>query len=71
MSDISREGSVGGQFFEDATKMVCYSKCTDSQDSGYFGSGLALLDPINYFSFAAGQLVIPGARKRLAERVYR
>ena len=66
VAGTSGEGRGGGQFFEKAAKMACYSKGTDSQDSGDFGRGLPLPDPIHYFGFAAGKPRAPGIGKRLS-----
>ena len=49
--------------------MVFDSKCADSQDSGYFGSGLTLPGPIDDFGFAARQLVGFPAYMHSTERV--
>ena len=69
VSDAFRVRFIRPQFFKDTSQMVFDGKCANSQDSGYFGSGLTFLGPIHDFYFAARQSVVFPAYMRLTERV--
>jgi hypothetical protein len=71
VSHAFRVRFVRRQFFKDTSQMVFDSKCADSQDTGYFRGGLALLGPIHDFGFATRQSVIFPAYMRCTERVVR